>query len=130
MLEGGNEQLSVFFDRHQMGAKQNNGEINVSVGGLDRYRTKAASFYRQHLMSHAKQLAVGGVYKGREASRKSQKGKKSSSKHGTLSSGSGGGSSGKKSPKCRKKSREQLPTVAEKEQVDDEVDPACGMVGA
>ena len=33
MLEGGNEQLSVFFDRHQMGTKQNNGERNVSVGG-------------------------------------------------------------------------------------------------
>eukprot|EP00584_Thalassiosira_punctigera_P000357 CAMPEP_0172540222 /NCGR_PEP_ID=MMETSP1067-20121228/11293_1 /TAXON_ID=265564 ORGANISM="Thalassiosira punctigera, Strain Tpunct2005C2" /NCGR_SAMPLE_ID=MMETSP1067 /ASSEMBLY_ACC=CAM_ASM_000444 /LENGTH=287 /DNA_ID=CAMNT_0013326057 /DNA_START=304 /DNA_END=1167 /DNA_ORIENTATION=+ len=120
MLEGGNEQLNSFFDRHQMGGRptahgsDNRESYATNVGLLDRYRTKAASFYRQHLTIHAKQLADGGSYEGREASRRSCKQRKAAS-------------SGK--TKSRKKSREQprqLPTVTEK----DPVEPACGAVGA
>jgi len=127
MLEGGNEQLSVFFDRHEMGVGRTLllGNSNTSVGVLDRYKTKAASFYRQHLMSHAKQVAEGGLYEGREASRKSKQRKKSK----TASTSGSANNKGNKSSK-RKKSREglpqKLPTVTEKELVE----PACGVVGA
>lgn len=119
MLEGGNEQLNVFFDRHQMGGtpprNNDSGRTNASMGVLDRYKTKAASFYRQHLMIHAKHIAEGGLYEGREASRRRCR---------NSPKGSGG------KAKCRKKSREQLavqlPTVTEKEPVE----PACSAVGA
>lgn len=59
MLEGGNDQLSRFFDRHHM--KNHN----------QRYHTKAAKFYKVHLAMHVQTLANNGVYKGREASRRS-----------------------------------------------------------
>ena len=118
MLEGGNEQLTRFFDRHEMGSRssinssgsssstgrrrQEDGEQqrrrgllkgstdspttttktmemkyyddNASSWVLDRYKTKAASFYRQHLMGHATRLSKEGVYGGREASRGSGRG--------------------------------------------------------
>jgi hypothetical protein len=90
MLEGGNEQLDQFFERHEMGNKSssssspgNNNHVPTSPTArsgtlvVDRYKTKAASFYRQHLINHAKELGEGGIYKGREASR--SKKKKSSS---------------------------------------------------
>jgi len=133
MLEGGNEQLTLFFDRHQMGgvkpstttddgagAAGGNVIRSSNVGVVGRYRTKAASFYRQHLMIHAKQLAEGGMYEGREASRRS-----SSSKQHRKSTNKSSSSN------CRKKSREQqltqqLPTVTEKELVE----PPCSAVGA
>ncbi|KAK1735188.1 ADP-ribosylation factor GTPase-activating protein [Skeletonema marinoi] len=83
MLEGGNEQLDQFFERHEMGKSvtasgDGNNRINptsptASGTILDRYKTKAASFYRQHLINHAKELGEGGVYKGREASRSKNK---------------------------------------------------------
>jgi hypothetical protein len=57
MLEGGNEQLQHFFQRHQM--------ANTS----SRYKTKAAKFYRTHLEKHVKTVGNAGLYKGREASR-------------------------------------------------------------
>ena len=86
MLEGGNEQLTRFFDRHEMGCERinisgsNNYDCSIGEAGegkkndkaswlLDRYKTKAASFYRQHLMGHAARLSRGGLYGGREASR-------------------------------------------------------------
>lgn len=86
MLEGGNGQLSDFFERH--------GVVGVAVAGnrrgrtsaemnaiTDRYRTNAASFYRHHLMGHARGLAErDGPYEGREASRRRKKKKNSSSK--------------------------------------------------
>mmetsp|Transcript_16075 Transcript_16075/g.34718 ORF Transcript_16075/g.34718 Transcript_16075/m.34718 type:complete len:307 (+) Transcript_16075:478-1398(+) len=125
MLEGGNEQLTLFFDRHQMGGTTDGGAggnvtRSSNVGVVARYRTKAASFYRQHLMIHAKQLAEGGIYEGREASRRSSSSKQQRKSTNKSSSG-----------KCRKKSREQqltqqLPTVTEKESVE----PPCGAVGA
>ena len=97
MLEGGNGQLMQFFDRHGMGSSSSSqqqhqqGSPTTSGGGgassprgnvgvLDRYKTKAASFYRQHLKSHAKQVAAkGGLYEGREASRKGSSSTSSSS---------------------------------------------------
>mmetsp|Transcript_2649 Transcript_2649/g.4546 ORF Transcript_2649/g.4546 Transcript_2649/m.4546 type:complete len:309 (+) Transcript_2649:130-1056(+) len=130
MLEGGNEQLGNFFERHGMGtdeAPSNSGSNNsTTVGVLDRYRTKAASFYRQHLMSHARQLADGGMYEGREASRRSGKQRKvNGSKSGSSSNGKS--SSPSKSGRTKKSSKEpQLPTVTEKE----DAEPACGAVGA
>jgi hypothetical protein len=79
MLEGGNEQLDQFFERHEMGKKSSGTTTaatptSPTASGtlLDRYKTKAASFYRQHLINHAKKLGEGGIYKGREASRSKQ----------------------------------------------------------
>lgn len=69
MLEGGNDQLDRFFDNHGMG-----GGGAGRTGRLDRYRTKAASFYRQHLQGHARRLAEREeLYEGREASRRKTK---------------------------------------------------------
>ena len=74
MLEGGNAQLDRFFDRHGMGRETASASAGGEIRGIHRYRTKAASFYRQHLASHARQLAEReGLYKGREASRRKAK---------------------------------------------------------
>lgn len=62
MLEGGNDQLQTFFDRHQMG--------RASDMASRRYHTKAALFYRTHLAEHVAVLSKQGTYQGREASRK------------------------------------------------------------
>jgi hypothetical protein len=62
MLEGCNEQLTNFFDRHQMGRTSN--------VASRRYHTKAALFYRTHLSKHVAQIAQMGNYDGREASRR------------------------------------------------------------
>jgi hypothetical protein len=61
MLEGGNDQLKLFYARHNMG--------NDSAAASERYHTKAAKFYRVHLDQHVEKVAVSGVYKGRHASR-------------------------------------------------------------
>merc|ERR1712048_884715 len=67
MLEGGNEQLSKFFDRHKMGGTGTGGETTNGT----RYKTKAAQFYRTNLSKHAATIANSGLpYLGREASRK------------------------------------------------------------
>ena len=89
MLEGGNEQLDQFFERHEMGKSGSSSCDGTTTNNkltsptatslLDRYKTKAASFYRQHLINHAKELREGGIYKGREASRSKNKKKKSPS---------------------------------------------------
>lgn len=70
MLEGGNTQLSQFFTRHKMSASdyQNN-----PTPLIERYKTKAASFYKQHLSKHVKEVAENGDYMGREASREASK---------------------------------------------------------
>lgn len=171
MLEGGNGQLSSFFERHGMGSDAHGGgggsssttghggrnqsnnssteesaaaprKTTTTVQGLDRYKTKAASFYRQHLLSHAKNVAErDGLYEGREASRRRNSG--GSNNSGSSSGGSnkhsknkkncsGSGSSSKKksnkggvgsgSPSCsssrKKKSRQMmLPTVTENKDV-------------
>ena len=121
MLEGGNGQLMQFFDRHGMGSSSSSQQQHQqhqqqlllqgspttsgassprgNVGVLDRYKTKAASFYRQHLKSHAKQVAAkGGLYEGREASRKG-----SSSGSSSTSSSSQSTKKMSASPKSRRK---------------------------
>ena len=79
MLEGGNGQLGEFFDRHGMGTSTsaaNGGEGTTTttkgcIAGVvpDRYRTMEACFYRRQLMGHARRVARGGAYEGREAVR-------------------------------------------------------------
>jgi hypothetical protein len=71
MLEGGNTQLSQFFTRHKMSPTD-----YTSTTITDRYKTKAASFYKQHLAKHVTEVAEAGVYLGREASREASKKKK------------------------------------------------------
>ncbi|KAL9182289.1 hypothetical protein ACHAXT_012941 [Thalassiosira profunda] len=129
MLEGGNAQLDAFFSRHGMGA-------DGRRGGTDRYRTKAASFYRQHLLSHAKKVAEGGEYKGREANRTSAKPKKGAK-------GSPGKLRRKKSRGERNRSAKLSPVKEREREVDSsghsrsdeaeaeaELEPACGVVEA
>ena len=58
MLEGGNEQLQLFFERHNMGKSM----------AAKRYHTKAARFYAEHMAKHVASLQ-DGPYQGREASR-------------------------------------------------------------
>lgn len=62
MLEGGNDQMRSFFERHQMGTR--------SSLIQQRYHTKAAQFYRTQLKLHVRKVAESGLYKGREASRR------------------------------------------------------------
>jgi len=119
MLEGGNEQMGSFFDRHGMGngggstcnGNGNNGDGNNNglTTGLDRYKTKAASFYRQHLLSHAKSVAKkGGLYEGREASRK-RSNTKNNAKQSSRKASKG------KNKTSREGQQPKLPTVTEKE---------------
>eukprot|EP00804_Cyclotella_cryptica_P023094 CCRYP_000338-RE/>CCRYP_000338-RE protein AED:0.36 eAED:0.37 QI:2710/0.5/0.66/1/0/0/3/0/278 len=70
MLEGGNAQLSQFFSRHKM---SNSDYSNRTTPLIDRYKTKAASFYKLHLAKHANEVVENGVYMGREASREASK---------------------------------------------------------
>ena len=66
MLEGGNEQLHNFYDRHDMGDNKS--------GVFDRrYQTKAAKFYRKNMESHVSKIGQIGLWKGRAASRKAAK---------------------------------------------------------
>jgi hypothetical protein len=61
MLEGGNQQLHGFFERHHLDSKD----------VLDRrYRTKAARFYREQMRLHCEKVKDSGIYQGREASRR------------------------------------------------------------
>jgi len=89
MLEGGNAQLDRFFDRHGMGSGTASGATGGGEAGeVDRYRTKAASFYRQHLASHAQRLAQrDGLYEGREASRRKSKSRKAAASSSASSHG-------------------------------------------
>mmetsp|Transcript_33927 Transcript_33927/g.70543 ORF Transcript_33927/g.70543 Transcript_33927/m.70543 type:complete len:204 (-) Transcript_33927:2627-3238(-) len=57
MLEGGNDQLHSFFERHNMGSMVEK-----------RYRTKASKFYRSNLQQHVLSLAQS-YYPGRDAVR-------------------------------------------------------------
>jgi len=64
MLEGGNQQLARFFERHELGNLKNCNNTNNGVG-MVRYRTKAARFYQEHLQRHVVKVAKDGVYRGR-----------------------------------------------------------------
>jgi hypothetical protein len=66
MLEGGNEQLQHFFERHHMG---NSSDPSPSSMTCTRYKTKASLFYRSNLKQHAESVAQNGVYMGRDAIR-------------------------------------------------------------
>lgn len=81
MLEGGNAQLSQFFQRHSLGPHDNENSPTTSILSksngttrddimVTRYKTKAAKFYRENLDKHIKRVKVNGEYKGREVSRK------------------------------------------------------------
>mmetsp|Transcript_30418 Transcript_30418/g.44744 ORF Transcript_30418/g.44744 Transcript_30418/m.44744 type:complete len:235 (-) Transcript_30418:97-801(-) len=64
MLEGGNQQLARFFERHELGNFKNCNNSYNGVG-MVRYRTKAARFYQEHLQRHVAKVAKDGVYRGR-----------------------------------------------------------------
>lgn len=68
MLEGGNQQLSDFFRRHDLSAASAK-EISPNDGTY-RYKTKAALFYRNNLGIHIRKLSAAGPYRGREFSRR------------------------------------------------------------
>mmetsp|Transcript_26840 Transcript_26840/g.54948 ORF Transcript_26840/g.54948 Transcript_26840/m.54948 type:complete len:244 (-) Transcript_26840:478-1209(-) len=65
MLEGGNDQLGRFFDRH--GLRRRKPEDGNTT--TERYRTGAARFYRHHLAEHVNNVSKMGLYLGREANR-------------------------------------------------------------
>jgi len=80
MLEGGNVQLSQFFQRHSLGPVQNaklpppnfswrSSRTNNDDMMVTRYKTKAAKFYRDNLTKHIERVKINGEYKGREVSR-------------------------------------------------------------
>jgi hypothetical protein len=58
MLEGGNNQLNQFFERHEM--------ANMPTR---RYHTKAAKFYRTNMQEHVDKVSNKGIYRGREVNR-------------------------------------------------------------
>jgi len=69
MLEGGNQQLDAFFERHALSTTcptTNRGENIVEI----RYKTKAALFYRDNLAIHVNNVCSMGRYMGREFSRR------------------------------------------------------------
>ena len=67
MLEGGNQQLNTFYDRHALSKKfMANGRVNI---GDVKYKTKAALFYRDNLAIHVNNVCSLGKYMGREFSR-------------------------------------------------------------
>ena len=68
MLEGGNSQLTAFFDRHGIDRGGYSGST-TTASASDRYETDEASFYRGRLVGYVGRIARGGAYEGREASR-------------------------------------------------------------
>mmetsp|Transcript_24900 Transcript_24900/g.33008 ORF Transcript_24900/g.33008 Transcript_24900/m.33008 type:complete len:323 (-) Transcript_24900:150-1118(-) len=92
MLEGGNKQLSQFFERHSLGPSPKSQQQprsnsypsytrSNSAPMIDdivdkRYITKAAQFYREQLAVHVQRVAKDGEYKGREVARRQSKGVK------------------------------------------------------
>jgi hypothetical protein len=65
MLEGGNQQLSGFFERHALSVSGEHAEDNLRK----RYKTKAAQFYRLGITEHVSRVAEA-PYRGREATRR------------------------------------------------------------
>mmetsp|Transcript_5112 Transcript_5112/g.8392 ORF Transcript_5112/g.8392 Transcript_5112/m.8392 type:complete len:203 (-) Transcript_5112:291-899(-) len=67
MLEGGNQQLDGFFERHSLSStKGKEAAANLNK----RYRTKAAKFYRDGIQQHVETVNETGLYRGRRASRR------------------------------------------------------------
>ena len=101
MLEGGNSQLTAFFDRHaltQQACPPPTSDLSNRVcdaNGTDRttttaataptsmitrenvmrlrYKTKAALFYRMNMEQHVNTILATGPYRGREISRQNYK---------------------------------------------------------
>lgn len=73
MLEGGNRQLSTFFQRHALGREcsefQSPQLTSENIASM-RYKTKAALFYRQQLEHHIQHLISQGPYKGRRRTKR------------------------------------------------------------
>lgn len=84
MLEGGNDQLQTFYDRHALGrhssslssssssvASEKNTSSSTTTNTIvqKRYHTKAAQFYRQHLGIHIENMKQRPRWQGRDASR-------------------------------------------------------------
>ena len=68
MMEGGNRQLSTFFQRHALGREDSefqSPQLTAENVASMRYKTKAALFYRQQLDRHVQNLLKHGPYKGR-----------------------------------------------------------------
>jgi hypothetical protein len=68
MLEGGNKQLSTFFERHGLDSASSSFQsphLNRNNIQIMRYKTKAAEFYREQLLHHIQRINEKGVYKGR-----------------------------------------------------------------
>lgn len=82
MMEGGNRQLSAFFQRHALGREcsefQSPQLTSENVSSM-RYKTKAALFYRQQLEHHVQHLLAQGPYKGRRRKKRRQLGTQKSS---------------------------------------------------
>ena len=73
MLEGGNSQLATFFDRHHLSVEScPERDQGITKGNVikQRYKTKAAEFYRSQLGFHASKILGAGPYQGREMFRK------------------------------------------------------------
>jgi hypothetical protein len=69
MLEGGNQQLETFFERHSLlptSKTFQSTQLNHTNISKMRYKTKAALFYRQQLGHHVQDLTSRGPYKGRK----------------------------------------------------------------
>ena len=87
MLEGGNYQLSSFFDRHaltQQSCPPNGATTTTTTNDTTtkitrenvtrlRYKTKAALFYRNNMEQHVQTILANGPYRGREVSRQNYK---------------------------------------------------------
>lgn len=81
MLEGGNHQLSQFFDRHNLSPRHSKDVSNafsfdrekssnqLISSNENRYLTKAARFYRENMLKHVNKVVSSGIYKGRDATR-------------------------------------------------------------
>uniref|UniRef100_A0A7S2R4Y6 Arf-GAP domain-containing protein n=1 Tax=Eucampia antarctica TaxID=49252 RepID=A0A7S2R4Y6_9STRA len=70
MLEGGNKQVSDFFERHSLLPGRTlltNAELSKQTERL--YRTNAALFYRKNLSKHVRKIRESGGYKGRKSYR-------------------------------------------------------------
>jgi len=81
MLEGGNRQLSAFFQRHALGrecVEFQSPQLNSQNVASMRYKTKAALFYRQQLHHHVQHLLQQGPYKGRRRTKQRPLGTQSS----------------------------------------------------
>lgn len=82
MLEGGNQQIGKFFERHNLTQDtcrtnhttedDENPTTRITRDNVTRlrYKTKAALFYRRQMESHVANILASGPYRGREISRR------------------------------------------------------------